>query len=334
MVDARTHLHYSRDTNQNNYIYIPSLAGAVVACCLFSIIAILLSWQTRRYRIRYTIVLAVGAGCEALGYLFRSLSASGNRIDNFALFILMDMFVILSPLTFMAGLYVVYGRLVRRLTTSTPPASKVSSLSQSESLTNAAPNLTRFSPLPPHLYTKVFVTCDISSFLIQGGGAGLIVSTKATTAETGKDILLAGLAFGLISFCVFIFLTVWMTINVSRSMTRKEFESIGLTRDWTRLMIPIFIGELCILVRTIYRLIEFAGGYSGHIYTTEWYLYVFDCVFMLITAAVWVPFFPAKYGLDQSITGRRQDETLVEEDDIGMRNAEEMTATSEFSAKA
>lgn len=104
-----------RNSNTNNYIYIPSLAGAVVSCLLFALIAIGLLLLTRRYHLKYTIILIVGATCEALGYLFRSLSASGNRLDSFALFLLMDIFVILSPLAFMAGLYVVYGRLIRRM---------------------------------------------------------------------------------------------------------------------------------------------------------------------------------------------------------------------------
>lgn len=309
-------LIYARDTNQNNYIYVPSLAGAAISCCLFGIVAVVLSVQTRRYRIKYTIILAVGAACESLGYLFRSLSASVGHglLDNFALFLLMDMFVILSPLAFMAGLYVVYGRLVRRLSIDFSGADSNSSSSSSVSGATNPTRSIRVSPLPPRLYTRVFVTCDITSFLIQAAGAGLIVSSTPSTASLGKDILMAGLAFGLASFCTFILLTIWMTLSVHRhnsssntrgevrATTTKQGEVQG-TVGWTKIMIPIFIGELCILIRTIYRLVEFAGGYHGHIYTTEWYLYVFDALFMLITVSIWIPFFPAKFGLDQSLTG-------------------------------
>lgn len=319
-----------RNETQNNYIYIPSLAGAAISCLVFAIIAIALLLLTHRYRLRYPIILIIGAACESIGYLFRSLSASGNRLESFALFLLMDMFVILSPLAFMAGLYVVYGRLIRRITTV------AGSLDHSDESSTTRTNVndttaqgkpkhgsTKFSPLPAHLYTRLFVICDVISFLIQAGGAGLIVSSKPTTSRLGKYILLVGLAFGLASFSTFISLVLWFNLSVykiSRRSNNETVRAIGLSDDWRQLMVPILIGSMCILVRTIYRLIEFAGGYSGHIYTTEWYLYVFDTTFMVICASIWIPLFPGRFGLSQFITGL--ESRVVPQIEIASRSTE------------
>ncbi|CCG82408.1 putative RTA1 domain protein [Taphrina deformans PYCC 5710] len=281
-----------RINDTNNYIYIPSLAGAVVSFLIFALITGVLAWQLVRYRVRYPTIFVLGAAFEALGYLFRTLSASGDRVMNFTLFILMDMFVILSPLAFMAGLYITYGRLLSRFTTTTGGSGKGF----------------RFSFIPASRYAKLFVACDVTSFLIQAAGAGLIVSKDAGTAATGKWILMAGLAFGLFSFSIFVACVVYASVRVRRAERAGTFVALGLAPNWRWVLLPVSVSALCILARTVYRMVEFADGYHGHIYSTEWYLYVFDTTLMVICIAVWVPFFPAQYGLTQTL--RPDDEQL------------------------
>lgn len=129
---------------RNYYGYSPSLAAAIVSCLVFITIAVLLTVQIRRARVKYPIIIAVGAYCEFLGYVFRALGGTGGRQSSFALYLLMQLFIILSPLAFMAGLYMIYGRLVRRMD------------STDEKKTN-------FSPLPARWYARTFVGCDILS---------------------------------------------------------------------------------------------------------------------------------------------------------------------------
>jgi hypothetical protein len=38
----------------------------------------------------------------------------------------------------------------------------------------------------------------------------------------------------------------------------------------------------------VYRVIELAQGWRGHLITTEWYFYVFDSTPMIICMLVWV----------------------------------------------
>lgn len=236
------------EPDYNNYIYLPSLPAAIIACITFAIIATVLSIQIRRNRVKYPIILAVGAACESIGYLFRALGAAG-RETSFPLYLLMQMFVVLSPLALMAGLYVIYGRLTRRLvkipgystTTLTPDA------------TGEPVHKKRtadFSPLPPQWYARVFVACDISSFLVQAAGAGTITSSDYNTAITGKNILIAGLAFGLVSFVTFVVLMLLMNVNVTKSMQAGEFRAVGLKSNWRMIMLPMLVSSACILIRT------------------------------------------------------------------------------------
>ena len=231
------HIARKNPPDYNNYIYYPSLPAAIIACITFAIIAIILSTQIRRARLKYPIILAVGAGCESLGYLFRALGAAG-RETNFPLFLLMQMFVVLSPLAFMAALYVIYGRLVRRL-------AKIRTVDEIQ-----RPRVAEFSPLPPQWYARVFVTCDVTSFLIQAAGAGTITSTDINTAKTGKNILIAGLAFGLVTFATFVGLIIHMNLNVNKAMKANQLKTLGLNSDWRRIMLPTLVSSACILVRT------------------------------------------------------------------------------------
>lgn len=153
----------------------------------------------------------------------------------------------------------------------------------------------------------------------------MIVSSKPSTARLGKYILLVGLAFGLASFSSFVSLVVWFlhsTYSISRKQG-KQVKAIGLTTGWRSIMVPLLVASVCILVRTIYRMIEFAGGYSGHIYTTEWYLYVFDTTFMVICVAIWLPFWPGRFGLSQSLTGADELARKEEESSLGSSGTQE-----------
>jgi RTA1 like protein len=50
----------------------------------------------------------------------------------------------------------------------------------------------------------------------------------------------------------------------------------------------IIISDIAILIRAVYRVIELAQGWRGHLITTEWYFYVFDSTPMIICMLIWV----------------------------------------------
>ncbi|ORY84325.1 RTA1 like protein-domain-containing protein [Protomyces lactucae-debilis] len=267
---------------RNRYIYQPSLPGAIASCIVSFALTVALSYQIRKYRTKYMIILAVGTAAESLGYVLRSLGASG-RESSFPLYLLMQLFIVLAPLAFMAALYIIFGRLVRRV-------------GQEKAL------------IPPAWYARLFVTCDILSFLIQGAGAGFIVSDNRTTAMAGKNTLIGGLAFGLLSFASFCVMAILLHLRVLKDKKHDaHFRPTGMHENWQTIWIPLYIGMVAILVRTIFRLVEFSLGWFGKVNSTEWYLYVFDMVAMAFTAIAFIVYFPARFGLDQSLDGVRGD---------------------------
>ncbi|KAJ2607071.1 hypothetical protein H4S08_004942 [Coemansia sp. RSA 1365] len=56
----------------------------------------------------------------------------------------------------------------------------------------------------------------------------------------------------------------------------------------------IFTTTVLIFLRSIYRIAEFADGYGGKIYSSEWAFYVFDAIMIFLAFVVYVAVFIAQ----------------------------------------
>jgi len=50
----------------------------------------------------------------------------------------------------------------------------------------------------------------------------------------------------------------------------------------------IIVSDAMIIMRAVYRVIELAQGWRGHLITTEYYFYILDTTPMIISMAVWI----------------------------------------------
>lgn len=53
-------------------------------------------------------------------------------------------------------------------------------------------------------------------------------------------------------------------------------------------VIAIIVADLTIIVRSIYRVIEFSLGWTGYLMRHEPYFYVFDTSLMIICLLIWI----------------------------------------------
>ena len=53
-------------------------------------------------------------------------------------------------------------------------------------------------------------------------------------------------------------------------------------------MAAIIISDAAIVARAVYRVIELAQGWRGHLITTEYYFYVLDTAPMIICMGIWI----------------------------------------------
>ncbi|KAH0131703.1 hypothetical protein KCU67_g16727, partial [Aureobasidium melanogenum] len=70
---------------------------------------------------------------------------------------------------------------------------------------------------------------------------------------------------------------------------------MAMPLPWKKHLHALYAGSIMILVRSLYRLIEYVqGGSSGYIVEHEWTLYIFDAALMLGTMLVFFWIHPSE----------------------------------------
>ncbi|RLL97510.1 hypothetical protein CFD26_107241 [Aspergillus turcosus] len=137
--------------------------------------------------------------------------------------------------------------------------------------------------------TKIFVVGDIISFLLQCGGGGYMAAGTLDALETGEHIVIIGLAIQLLWFGFFIL--------------------IASLFHWRAL----YTACMLILVRSVFRVIEFVQGNAGFIMSHGYLLYVFDAVLMALCGIVLGLIFPGSF-----VSCRRHGRRNIPEDAIAL----------------
>jgi hypothetical protein len=94
--------------------------------------------------------------------------------------------------------------------------------------------------------TKIFIACDILSFLVQASGSS-VASSEDWTGHMGKIgtyILMAGLSFQVAAFAVF--LTVFGRFDYLA--TKKHQAVPDAPAHWRRLVVAVYISSASIMV--------------------------------------------------------------------------------------
>lgn len=143
--------------------------------------------------------------------------------------------------------------------------------------------------IQPRNLTRTFVGGDIASFIIQGSAAGLMV--QSDLAPIGKGIVIAGLLVQIIMFGLFVCTAILWHRRRRQMPTRR---SSGRDVPWRRWLWMLYTVSALIMLRSIFRVAEFAMGYGGYLLSNEWPLYVFDAVLMWIVTVVFALRYPGR----------------------------------------
>lgn len=151
-----------------------------------------------------------------------------------------------------------------------------------------------YAPFAPKLILWIFITCDVIATGVQVAGAALIgvASSNRKDATTPNNILLAGLAFQVFAFFLFVvLLTVFLfrarhAIGKIAAVTDKN-EALSRNGEvkWSFIAVLV-VATLLIYLRTCFRLAETAEGLFGHLSTHEVF---FGCLeFAPVVVAVYL----------------------------------------------
>lgn len=176
--------------------------------------------------------------------------------------------------------------------------------------------------------TKVFVTGDVVSFLMQCGGislliplyisfrlmnagGGLMSGDDPDTRKLGETITIIGLVVQIVFFGFFLITSIIFHIRINKNPTLPSREALATShrgnitaRNWVTLLFALYAVSVLILVRSVFRLVEFIDGYGGYLMTHEVFIYVFDAVLMVLVMGVlnyWHPCFVIRGGREKGI---------------------------------
>ncbi|KAL7815094.1 RTA1 like domain-containing protein [Trichoderma gracile] len=254
---------------RNDYGYRPSLGAGIAFDVLFGLTLIGHAIQALRFRRWTSFTFAIGALTEAIGWAGRTWNAKCPY--NHDAFLMQITTLIIAPTFFAAGLYILLGTLIKQLGPQT-------------------------SSISPSSYAIIFCTCDVISLVVQAVGGAL--AAKATVelngdTTTGTHIMVAGIAFQLFTMTIFAVL-VFDFLRRARRLVMMRPTKLAL--------IALFVAFLMIYIRSIYRTVELAEGWTGFLITHEGYFIGLDAILMVIAAVVFLILDPAVLLRNQAVS--------------------------------
>ncbi|KAK3332840.1 RTA1 like protein-domain-containing protein [Cercophora scortea] len=250
------------------YKYDPSLAGNIIYIVLFSIVSVGHIFLMIRSKTWYFIPFILGCLFEAIGFVGRAIGATQTPDWTLPPFIMQTLLILLGPALYAASIYMVLARLIRLL------------------------DAHQYSLVRTSWLTSIFVAGDVLSFLTQGAGGGILSNADTVSRrDLGNNIILAGLGIQVAFFGLFVITTVVFHIRIMRKPTQRTYQ---VTVPWQQFIMALYAASILVMIRSIFRMIEFSAGRDGTFQNNEVYLLVLDSALMLLVAIVFLWYHPSR----------------------------------------
>ncbi|KAH0419615.1 hypothetical protein CcaCcLH18_14348 [Colletotrichum camelliae] len=130
-----------------------------------------------------------------------------------------------------------------------------------------------------------FDTLSIGGFVIQAILILVAPALYAALYEAGEKIIIAGLFVQIVVFGFFVVTSLLFHIRLSRTPTATALE--GGT-PWRRYLYVLYATSAIILIRSVFRVVEYLQGNKGYLISHEIFLYIFDTLLMAIVMAIFL----------------------------------------------
>ncbi|GAD97606.1 RTA1 like protein [Paecilomyces variotii No. 5] len=243
------------------YRYTPSVAAAALFVVLFTLTTLYHVYQAIRRRTIYFTAFIIGGIFQIIGYICRIIAHSQKA--SIPVYSIQTILILLAPPLYAASIYMVLGRLIVYLRAE------------------------KFSLVSVSWMTKVFVTGDVIAFAMQAAGGGIMASGTINSYKLGERITIGGLCVQLAFFSFFVITCALFHYRIRSNPTQRLMGlSTGIgtrtVRTWENVLVGLYAASSLILVRSIFRLIEYAQGNSGYLISHEAFMYVFDSTLMFL----------------------------------------------------
>ncbi|KAJ3545874.1 hypothetical protein NM208_g2291 [Fusarium decemcellulare] len=253
----------------NYYRYEPSLAAAIIFTIIFALSSMLHLYQIVKTRTWFFFPFLIGSIFEAVGFIGRAIGAEEAPDYTFPPYVMQNLLLLLGPTCYAASIYMILGRLIRLL--------------DAES----------YSLIRSNWLTKIFLLGDVISIALQGIGGGKLVNAEnPDDRKTGENIIIGGLTVQIIFFGLFMIVTALFHVRINKNPTSR---ASALPTNWRRFLMIIYITSFLILVRSLFRMIEYIEGHDGELQSKEVYIYVFDAILIAAASILFNIFHPSRY---------------------------------------
>ncbi|WRT63495.1 uncharacterized protein IL334_000400 [Kwoniella shivajii] len=267
---------YAEDGTRLIAGYIPKTSLSCVGIAFYGLLAAVF-WARffLQGRHKYMLTLCIGTTTMALGFAVR-IGLTSNP-GSMGVYIVMTLFTLLSPCAFLANDYIILPRLVAWL--------------------DAEEQLF----IRPSRVVRIFVWSDVFTFWLQAGGGGLSAARDSPSLQKiGLYVALVGLILQCLSFMTFIGLAVVFGRRIKKTSkwTKTPNNAQGYTvslwwkEDWRSIYFAILWTSIGIMVRCIFRVVEYAQGFDGSLRNAEWAFYALDALPLFLALSVWTVIWP------------------------------------------
>lgn len=167
--------------------------------------------------------------------------------------------ILIAPALFAASIYMILARLIR------------------------AVHAEHLSIIPIRWVTKIFVIGDVVAFTFQAGGGGIQAAGTLELYDIGEKMIIVGLFVQIVIFGFFMVTSILFHTRLVKNPTAASSEAWV---PWRRHLVILYTTSALILVRSIFRVIEYLQGNGGYLISHEIFLFIFDAVLMAITMAI------------------------------------------------
>ncbi|ORY58858.1 RTA1 like protein-domain-containing protein [Pseudomassariella vexata] len=250
------------------YHYTPYMPGEVIFMIFFGLCVIAHCYQLFQYRTWYFIPFLLGCLYEFIGYIGRAISSTEAPDFTPNPYICQSLLLLLGPTLYAASIYMLLGHIIVLLEAGA------------------------YSIIPPKWLAKVFVLGDVVSLCAQVAGGGMLIMAKTQEkVESGENTILGGLGIQILFFGFFMVVTLVFHLRMHKRPTPK---SQALNIPWLQLIYVLYAASILIMVRSIFRVAEYAQGQFGKLQSREVYVFVLDGLPMLIVPILLIWFHPSR----------------------------------------
>ncbi|KAI9738741.1 MAG: hypothetical protein M1834_008248 [Cirrosporium novae-zelandiae] len=205
----------------------------------------------------YLIPLVIGGFFEWVGYIARVASSLQSPDYTLGPYTIQTILLLIAPALFAASIYMELGRIIL--------------LTYGEA----------HSVIRQKWFTKIFIAGDVLAFTTQAIGGGRMAMKSTSAISTGSHIVLGGLFIQIIFFGLFVTAALIFNLRINKNPTM-------CSRDvpWRKHLKALYAASLLIMVRSIFRVMEYTGGRDGYLLGHEVYMYIFDAVLMVAVMAI------------------------------------------------